>query len=1207
MKRIALSTCVLLLATTLAATEPRLRETISLDGTWQIAEGGLDEVPAKFEHEVPVPGLVSLATPPFDAPGPTVANRSKLPSKDPQRDAFWYRRTFTIPGPIPAVATLKVSKAMFGTRVILNGTVLGDHAPCFTPGYFDARAALKTGENEVVIRVGADREAVTTAIPSGFDYEKEHYVPGIFDSVELILSGTPNIVNAQVAPDVPNRQARVRVWLKNATDGDVTAEIREVKSSKAAGTASARMAAGPEQVLDLAVPISDCQLWSPENPFLYELTVRTSGDAFVTRFGMRGFKFDPATGKAQLNGKPYAMRGSNITLYRFFEDPECGDLPWREDWVRLLHQRVKDMHWNCLRYCIGFPPEAWYRIADEEGILIQDEFPIWFGGKNWSTWPKELKSDELAKEYEEWMRERWNHPSVAIWDANNETFSEETGPAIRQVRDLDLSRRPWDNSYMPPAEPGDVLEQHPYHFQNADFKLSSLATAPPAPWQNAEGHGAIINEYGWLWLNRDGTPTTLTEKLYRNLLGENSTTEQRRQLYARYTAAETEFWRSRRTAAAVMHFTALGYSRPGGQTSDHWIDVENLTWEPEFYRYVRDAFAPVGLAIDAWAEDYLPGKEQAFPIIVVNDLDDTWKGDVQFRILRKGKPVAEQHLPAEIAEHGSSRLVFSVSIPKRAGDYQAEAVLPTTPTGAVRSLRDFAVFTRKQREARETVSQQSRLKCDPQDHYGHREDGTAGRVVKLSLSKAELKGSATVTLECGGRAETTPFNNLQGVNELTVLMPEGAGVAQDCPATFTLRSGSLTLTESVTVPAKRQWTVYIYPHAHVDIGYTAPQDIIEKVHVRNVEVGIDLGQKTADYPAGARHVWNPEAQWVVDTYLRDASAEKKSVFLDAVKQGHVALDANYDNANTSACSDEEFLRFFRNGIELRKMTGQPVDTLVQFDIPGMSWGVVQAAAQCGVRGVFSFPNHLDRIGTVREAWEHKPFWWVAPDGKTRVLFVQGWPYGMGYVLKGSKVPSPPYRSPGDQYPEEEIGRIPSPVQEYRKDVDRLRTDNPSANFLDPFLFDDTRRLEQAGSPYDIYAMTWSMADNSFVDADLPEAVKAWNEKYAYPKLVIASAHDILTAYETKFGGIIPEVRGDYTEYWTDGLGSDALRVGYNRLAKERLVQAEMLWTMLQRTVPAPTAAINDAWRWVFLGSEHTWGYYNPASPHAKRVEQVKAS
>jgi hypothetical protein len=122
-----------------AEKKPSLRTVIALDGTWQIAEGKMDQVPANFARTVPVPGLVSLATPPFDAPGPKVADRQSVSQKDPRRDAFWYRRTFTLAGPLPAVARLKVAKAMFGTRVFLNGTLLGDHLPSFTPGYFDAR------------------------------------------------------------------------------------------------------------------------------------------------------------------------------------------------------------------------------------------------------------------------------------------------------------------------------------------------------------------------------------------------------------------------------------------------------------------------------------------------------------------------------------------------------------------------------------------------------------------------------------------------------------------------------------------------------------------------------------------------------------------------------------------------------------------------------------------------------------------------------------------------------------------------------------------------------------------------------------------------------------------------------------------------------------------------------------------------------------
>ena len=157
------------------------RVSVSLDGLWQIGEGGLDSPPASLDRKVPVPGLVDMALPPFVEPGPSLTHLDKFSQKDPRRDAFWYRRSFTLAGPLTTAATLKVGKAMFGMRAILNGKVLGDHAACFTSGLFDARAALQTGDNELLIRVGADRNGVASNAPSGFDYEKQRYIPGIFD------------------------------------------------------------------------------------------------------------------------------------------------------------------------------------------------------------------------------------------------------------------------------------------------------------------------------------------------------------------------------------------------------------------------------------------------------------------------------------------------------------------------------------------------------------------------------------------------------------------------------------------------------------------------------------------------------------------------------------------------------------------------------------------------------------------------------------------------------------------------------------------------------------------------------------------------------------------------------------------------------------------------------------------------------------------
>ena len=179
-----------------------------------------------------------------------------------------------------------------------------------------------------------------------------------------------------------------------------------------------------------------------------------------------------------LNGKPYFLRGTNITLYRFFEDPLCDSLPWNYDWVRRMHKKFKnDMYWNSFRNCIGFPPEEWYNIADEEGFMIQDEFPIWYGGPSWNKWVKKINSEELATEYREWMQERWNHPSVIIWDANNETLLTEPSidSAIAKVRPLDLSGRSWDNSYSTNRNPGDIYESHPYHFSDPDFKFKDIA------------------------------------------------------------------------------------------------------------------------------------------------------------------------------------------------------------------------------------------------------------------------------------------------------------------------------------------------------------------------------------------------------------------------------------------------------------------------------------------------------------------------------------------------------------------------------------------------------------------------------------------------------------------------------------------------------------------------------------------------------------
>jgi beta-galactosidase len=677
------------------------RQTISLDGQWDIALGVMDTPPAQFANTVPVPGLVDLAKPGF----------ADVSGKSLQGKAFWYRRTFHIDGPVPAVATLRIAKAFFGTRVYLNGIDLGEHLPLFTPGYFDVQTNLLGDgkENELMIRVGATPESLPPTMPRGHDGEKSKYVAGIFDSVQLILSGTPNLISIQAAPDIAAGKVHVQAMVHNGSADAATPVIftvKEKRSGSLIGTTTipdVQVTSAADKTVEAEISIPNCHLWSPEDPFLYTVEVSTRADQITSCFGMRKFHFDVASGHAFLNGKPYFMRGSNITLYRFFEDSERGELPWNVDWVRRLHRSFKDFYWNSLRYSIGFPPEFWYDIADEEGILLQDEFPVW-------GLDKAVTKDELALEYTEHMQATWNHPSVVIWDAQNETLKNAvpTGDALSEVRHLDLSNRPWDNGWGGVQAQTDPLESHPYHFIKNDKTMPVLATAlkvPPLGYHDkllSPYHSPIIvNEYGGIWLQRDGQPTKVSKAFYDHILGPNATAEQRYETYAHYMAAETEFWRGNRGCAAVLEFTALGYSEPIiGTTSDHFLDVKTLTYEPHMAAAFKNSFAPVGLMIDYWESEMLEGSAASIPIVVINDLAPQWTGTIRLVLQQSGKIILQQDRAVSVESYGSKRMNFDFIAPDSPGHYELQATIAGADGQTVTSDRAFPVISESEQIAR---------------------------------------------------------------------------------------------------------------------------------------------------------------------------------------------------------------------------------------------------------------------------------------------------------------------------------------------------------------------------------------------------------------------------------------------------------------------------------------------------------------------------
>jgi hypothetical protein len=354
----------------------------------------------------------------------------------------------------------------------------------------------------------------------------------------------------------------------------------------------------------------------------------------------------------------------------------------------------------------------------------------------------------------------------------------------------------------------------------------------------------------------------------------------------------------------------------------------------------------------------------------------------------------------------------------------------------------------------------------------------------------------------------------------------------------------------VRVEPVRKVQIFILPHSHHDLGFTDLQKDVEEKQMANISRGIELARSTANYPPGSRFVWNLEVLWAADLFMRTKSEPEREELISAVKKGWIGLNGMYANELTGLCRPEELLQLFRYSTELGNQCGINIDSAMISDVPGYTWGTVSAMAQAGIRYFSAAPNYFDRIGTFMVAWQDKPFWWISPSGRERVLFWVPWTgYAMSHVMN----------------------------------LDTLWVNKYQA------------RLDEVGFPYQISYIRWAgHGDNAVPDPDLSEFVKQWNEEYEWPRLTISTTRDAFAAFEKQHGHQLPELKGDLTPYWEDGAASSALETRMNRGAAERLTQAATLAAIL-----APQAYSNAdfdaAWRNVLLFSEHTWGAWNSLS------------
>ncbi len=357
--------------------------------------------------------------------------------------------------------------------------------------------------------------------------------------------------------------------------------------------------------------------------------------------------------------------------------------------------------------------------------------------------------------------------------------------------------------------------------------------------------------------------------------------------------------------------------------------------------------------------------------------------------------------------------------------------------------------------------------------------------------------------------------------------------------------------------------LWLLPHSHLDIGYSDYQEEVEKKQWQNLEKALELAEKTRNLPAEARFKWNVEQLWAVETYLQQASPEKRERLFRAIKEGSLGLQATLTNTLTGLCHPEELLELTSFARKLQKQ-GLPVITSAMItDIPSYSWSFVPALALSGVRYLSSGPNYMpilpdggDRVGWALKTWADRPFYWVSPSGQEKILFwmaERGYSWFHGLNLGNFKI-----------HKKREILEYVS-------------------------------ELEEKSYPYSMVQVRYTVGgDNGPPDPELSEEVAAWNREFITPKLVIATCQELFEEMERRHSQQIPAVRGDFSPYWEDGAASTARETAINRNLSERLLQLEVLYSLIQPE-NFPRKDFYQAWRQVLLFHEHTWGAHDSIS------------
>ena len=482
---------------------PQMRRNsyLNLNGRWEYAITDSDESPRRWDGTILVPFSPESAL--------SGVGRSLQPGQ-----TLWYRREVILPqGFIPADGRLLLH---FGAvdqeaAVYWNGRLLGRHMGGYNAFTLDATDALGP-RNSLVVRVHDDTDASfhsrgkQKTRRGGIWYTPQS---GIWQTVWMEAVPRHYIESLRIVPLFDQSAVEVMVRCSQPLQCEATVDGRTVPFTSGEPA---------------RIPMPDFRAWSPEDPYLYDLSVTLGEDRVESYFGMRKMEVRADRGGVKrlfLNGEPYFQSG---LLDQGYWPDGLYTAPSDEALIYDI-QTAKAMGFNLLRKHIKVEPMRWYYHCDRLGMMVWQDMPSGGGKYRFSTITLPLVTGihrrdthyrafarassqgrgEYMDELEEMVGQLFNAPSVVLWVPFNEGWGQfDSTLVMERLRALDPTR---------PVDPASG-----WHDQGAGELRSLHVYFKPFRFRrDRRGRALALSEFGGYNLRVDGHCFNQKDYGYRRL------------------------------------------------------------------------------------------------------------------------------------------------------------------------------------------------------------------------------------------------------------------------------------------------------------------------------------------------------------------------------------------------------------------------------------------------------------------------------------------------------------------------------------------------------------------------------------------------------------------------------------------------------------------------------------------------------------------